>query len=60
MYHDYHIRLDEKLWKRIVTEAKLRGYTIKKMFEELLERGLITIYMEEDNQNEKTYKNNWK
>lgn len=47
MYHDYHIRLDEKLWKRIVIEARLRNYTIKKMFEELLQRGLISIYVEE-------------
>lgn len=53
MYHDYHIRLDEKLWKRIVTEAKLRGYIFKKMFEELLQRGLITIYMEEENNDRK-------
>lgn len=52
MYHDYHIRLDEKLWKRIVIETRLRNYTIKKMFEELLQRGLISIYVEEE-KNEK-------
>ena len=44
--HEYPLRIDIILFDRIKVEAKSRGITISKMLIELIERGLLQIYNE--------------
>jgi hypothetical protein len=47
--HQYPLRIDESLWNRIKAESKSRNITIREMFMEVIERGLLQIYEEECN-----------
>ena len=52
MYHDYHIKINNELWNRIVAESKNKNVPIRTIFIDLLYKGLMTIYKEND-RNEK-------
>ena len=52
MYHDYHFKINNELWNRIVAESKNKNVPIRTIFIDLLYKGLMTIYKEND-RNEK-------
>lgn len=52
MYHDYHLKINNELWNRIDAESKNKNVPIRTIFIDLLYRGLMTIYKEND-RNEK-------
>jgi len=52
MYHDYHLKINNELWNRIVAESKNKNVPIRTIFIDLLYKGLMTIYKEND-RNEK-------
>jgi len=52
MYHDYHFKIDNELWNRIVAESRNKKVTIRVMIIDLLYKGLMTIYKENE-RNEK-------
>ena len=52
MYHDYHFKIDNELWNRIVAESRNKKVTIRIMIIDLLYKGLMTIYKENE-RNEK-------
>ncbi len=52
MYHDYHLKINNELWNRIVAESKNKNVPIRRIFIDLLYKGLMTIYKEND-RNEK-------
>ena len=48
MYHDYHFKIDNELWNRIVAESRNKKVTIRVMIIDLLYKGLMTIYKENE------------
>ena len=48
MYHDYHLKINNELWNRIVAESKNKNVPIRTIFIDLLYKGLMTIYKEND------------
>ena len=53
MYHDYHFKVERELWNRIVAEAKSKNVPIRTMIIDLLYKGLMIIYKENDKNEEK-------
>ena len=45
--HEFPLRINEVLWKRILIEAEARGITISDMLREIIEKGLLKIFEEE-------------